>query len=48
MNLDAITAAAADPANAVGKPKDSPDKILNAARQFESLAGGTVDEIHAG
>jgi Rod binding domain-containing protein len=37
MNLDAITSAATDITSLATKPKDSPDKILNAAKQFESL-----------
>jgi Rod binding domain-containing protein len=37
MNIDAITAAATDVTSLAAKPKDSPDKILNAAKQFESL-----------
>ena len=37
MNIDSITSTAADATSLPGKPKDSPDKILNAAKQFESL-----------
>lgn len=37
MNLDSITASTADVTGLAAKPKDSPDKILNAAKQFESL-----------
>jgi Rod binding domain-containing protein len=37
MNLDSITAAATDVTSLAAKAKDSPDKILNAAKQFESL-----------
>jgi Rod binding domain-containing protein len=37
MNLDSITAAATDSTSLASKPKDSPEKILKAARQFESL-----------
>jgi hypothetical protein len=37
MNIDSITPAATDVTSLAAKPKDSPDKILNAAKQFESL-----------
>ena len=37
MNLDSITAASADVTSLAAKSKDAPDKILNAAKQFESL-----------
>jgi Rod binding domain-containing protein len=37
MNLDSITSAATDVTGLASKSKDSPDKILNAAKQFESL-----------
>jgi Rod binding domain-containing protein len=37
MNLDSITSAASDVTSLASKSKDSPDKILNAAKQFESL-----------
>jgi len=37
MNVDSILAAGQDVTSLAAKPKDSPDKILNAAKQFESL-----------
>jgi Rod binding domain-containing protein len=37
MSPTAITAAAGDVTSLALKPKDSPEKILNAAKQFESL-----------
>ena len=37
MNIDSILAAGMDVASTAPKPKDDPAKILNAARQFESL-----------
>ena len=37
MNIDSITAAATDVTSLAAKAKDTPDKILNAAKQFESL-----------
>jgi len=36
MTIDS-TSGAADVASLAPKPKDTPDKILNAAKQFESL-----------
>ena len=36
MNIDSITAAT-DVTSLAAKPKDGPDKILTAAKQFESL-----------
>ena len=37
MNLDSITAASTDVTSLGAKTKDAPDKILSAAKQFESL-----------
>jgi Rod binding domain-containing protein len=37
MNIDSILAAGTDPTSMAAKPKDDPDKVLNAAKQFESL-----------
>lgn len=37
MNIDSTTSTAADATSLSAKPKDSADKILNAAKQFESL-----------
>jgi Rod binding domain-containing protein len=37
MNVNAITSAEADVTSLAAKAKDTPDKILNAAKQFESL-----------
>jgi Rod binding domain-containing protein len=37
MTIDNLTAAATDVTSLAAKAKDSPDKILNAAKQFESL-----------
>jgi len=43
MNLDTITAAAADVTSMAAKPKvDSPEKILKAAKQFEALLVGQM------
>jgi Rod binding domain-containing protein len=43
MNLDSITAAAADVTSLAAKPKtDSPEKILKAAKQFEALLVGQM------
>jgi len=37
MNIDSILAAGTDATSMAAKPKDDPDKVLNAAKQFESL-----------
>jgi Rod binding domain-containing protein len=37
MNIDAITSKATEASSLASKPKDSPEKILNSAKQFESL-----------
>jgi len=37
MNIDAIASTGTDVTSLAPKPKDTPDKILNAAKQFESL-----------
>jgi Rod binding domain-containing protein len=42
MNLDSITAAATDVTSMSAQPKDGPDKILKAAKQFEALLVGQM------
>ena len=37
MNVNSISGAGKDVASMVPQPKDTPEKILNAAKQFESL-----------
>jgi Rod binding domain-containing protein len=37
MNIDSIIKPAADVTSMAAKPKDDPEKVLNAAKQFESL-----------
>jgi Rod binding domain-containing protein len=37
MNIADLTATAADATSLAAKSKDNPDKVLNAAKQFESL-----------
>jgi len=37
MNIDAIASTTSDATGLAPKSKDSPDKILNSAKQFESL-----------
>src|SRR5580658_10461872 len=37
MNIDSIPAGGKDVTSLAAQPKDTPDKILNAAKQFESL-----------
>ena len=37
MNLDSILATGTDATSLAPKPKDNPEKVLNAAKQFESL-----------
>ena len=37
MNIDSIVATGTDLAGTTSKPKDDPAKVLNAAKQFESL-----------
>ena len=37
MNIDSILAAGTDVTSMAAKPKDDPAKVLNAAKQFESL-----------
>jgi Rod binding domain-containing protein len=37
MNVDSIASAAPDATSLAAKPKDTPEKIMNAAKQFESL-----------
>jgi Rod binding domain-containing protein len=37
MNIDSILAAGTDVTGTAAKPKDDPAKVLNAAKQFESL-----------
>ncbi len=42
MTLASLTAAATDPTSMADKPKDSPEKILKAAKQFEALLVGQL------
>ena len=37
MNIDSILPAGTDVTSMAAKPKDDPEKVLNAAKQFESL-----------
>ena len=42
MTIDSDLAAAMDTQSAAAKPKESPEKILNAAKQFEALLVGQM------
>jgi Rod binding domain-containing protein len=48
MNIDSILAAGTDVTSMAAKPKDDPAKVLNAAKQFESLLVAQMQDSEGG